>query len=168
MNDVIEPEVMSPIPTTLPSFITREQLAEVEARMRAEAMKEGSGFMVGDAFPLTHTFADGLYIREIRVPAGNYVVTKLFKQEHATFLMQGECIILTETGRTHVSAPSSWITPIGTKRLIYVVEDCVWTTIHSNSSNEKDIDKLESLIIAENYDQLESLQKKEDLCIEAQ
>ena len=163
MNDVMEAEAVGVVPVTLPARISREELAEVEARMKREALKEDSGFHVGDYFPLTHRFAEGLYVREIRVPAGNYVVTKLFKQEHATFLLQGEVIILTEDGRSHKSAPDSWITPKGTKRLIYVAQDCIWTTVHANPSNEKDVDQIEKFVIAETYEELEAPHKPKEL-----
>jgi hypothetical protein len=163
----MEPEIVQAVPTTLPAFITREQLDHVETLMRADAIKAGSGFHVGDYFPLTHSFADGLYIREIRVPAGNYVVTKLFKQEHATFLLQGEVIIITDKGRKHATAPDSWITPVGTKRLIYVVEDCIWTTVHANPKNDRDIDKIETFVIANSYEELEASQKPLEITKEA-
>lgn len=134
--------------------ITREQLAEVESLMRVE-----EGFSEGDCFPLTHTFADGLYMREIRVPAGNYVVTKIFKQEHATFLLQGTVTIITEEGRMTISAPYSMITKPGTKRLIYVEEDCIWTCVHANRDNEKNVDLIEKFVIAESFEELEAPNK---------
>jgi hypothetical protein len=165
MNAIMEPEIVEVVPSSLPAFITREQLAEIETRMRHEAMKDGSGFYVGDHFPLTHRFADGIYVREIRVPAGNYVVTKLFRQEHATFLLQGEVIILSEKGRSHKTAPDSWITPVGTKRLIYVIEDCIWTTVHANPKNDRDVDQIEKFVIAESYAELEAPKEKGHLCL---
>jgi hypothetical protein len=165
MKDVLQVEEFSPVPSIIPTRITREQLQEIEDRMKFEASKPDSGFFVGDHFPLSHSFADGIYVREIRVPAGNYVVTKLFKQNHATFLMQGEVFVITEEGRQHIVAPASWITKKGTKRLIYVLEDCVWTTVHGNPTDEKDVDKIEEFVIAESYEELEAPEPKEKICL---
>jgi hypothetical protein len=153
MNDVAEFDIKF-----VPTHITRDQLADLESRMRAAALA-GDQYHVGDYFPLTHRFAEGIYIREIRVPTGNVVITKLFKQEHATFLLQGQCIIVTEDGRRVVTAPDSWITPAGTKRLIYVAEDCIWTTVHANPNDERNVDEIEKFVIAESYDELEAPKK---------
>lgn len=138
----------------LPERITREQLEQVELEMLSDPR-----FEEGDCFPLNHSFADGIYCREIRVPAGNFVVTKLFKQEHATFLLKGVVEVITEAGRTLMHAPCSMITPSGTKRLLYVHEDCIWTCVHANPKNERDIDRIEKFVIAESYDELEAPHK---------
>jgi hypothetical protein len=46
---------------------------------------------------------------------------------------------------TFISAP-------GTKRVVYAVEDTVWTTVHV--SNETDLDKLETQLIAPTFEAL--------------
>lgn len=107
------------------------------------------GAMLGDCFPLEHSFAEGLYVREIRVPAGHLVVTKTFKQTHATFLMSGDVSILTEEGVKDISGPFHFITNAGVKRVILCRTDVVWVTVHGNKDNEKDIDKIESFVIDE-------------------
>lgn len=114
-----------------------------------ETVASQDGAMFGDCFPLEHSFAEGLYVREIRVPACNLVVTKTFKQTHATFLMSGEVSILSEEGVKDISAPCHFITNAGVKRVILCRTDVVWVTVHGNKDNEKDIDKIESFVIDE-------------------
>lgn len=105
--------------------------------------------MFGDCFPLKHSFAEGVYVREINVPAGHLVVTKTFKQDHATFLMSGDVSILTEEGVKDLSGACHFITKAGVKRVILCRTDVVWVTVHGNKDNERDLDKIESFVIDE-------------------
>ena len=90
-----------------------------------DLMKKSAGVMIGDCFPLKHKFADGMYVREITVPAGHLVITKIHKFSHPCFIMSGDCSVLTEEGPKRVKAPYYMITPSGTKRIVYVHEDTV-------------------------------------------
>lgn len=143
MNNITELEQISL------DTIPKEKILAFE-----KAFSKVPGVMFGDCFPLEHSFADGLYIREIRVPAGSLVVTKLFKQTHATFLMKGEVSVVTESGIVRMKAPCQLITKKGTKRVIFVHEDVVWTTVHANPGDSKDLQLIESRVIAKNYGEL--------------
>lgn len=95
---------------------------------------------------LTHRFTPGLYIREIFVPAGTLVVTKIHKTEHPFVISQGRVSIWTETGGVErFQAPHCGITKPGTRRLIYHHEDTVLTTFHVTKEN--DINEIERQII---------------------
>lgn len=109
--------------------------------------------------PVKHSFADGCYIREIFNPAGELLVTKIHKKEHAFFLMQGEMSILTEDGIKHLKAPHHGITKPGTKRIIYTHSDCVFVTVHA--TNETDVAKIEEQVIAKDFQ--DPLITKEDM-----
>ena len=102
-----------------------------------------------DVNPLKHTFSEKQYIREIRFPKGELVVTKIHKVQHPFFLMSGEISFLTEEGETRISSPYYGITNAGTKRVIYVHEDSIFVTVHPTSS--KDLNDIEDEIIAEDY-----------------
>jgi hypothetical protein len=99
--------------------------------------------------PLKHTFADGMYIREVINRAGQLVVTKIHKQKHPFFLMEGEMNIVTEDGVTHVKAPHYGITQPGTKRIIFAITDCKFVTVHS--TDKTDIAEIEEDIIAKDF-----------------
>ena len=105
-----------------------------------------------DACPLKHTFADGLYIREMTAPKGMLNVSKLHKTTHPFFIVKGDVSILTENGVMRIKAPFRGITKAGTKRIVYFHEDTVWITVHA--TNETDLEKIEDEIIAENFDEL--------------
>jgi hypothetical protein len=92
-----------------------------------QKIKKIDGALVGEKLnkynPLKHTFAKGYYIREINTPAGQFIVTKIHKEEHPFFLMKGECSVLTEDGPKRIKAPYYDITKAGTKRVIYIQTD---------------------------------------------
>jgi hypothetical protein len=104
----------------------------------------GSAY-VGEEFdkinPLVHTFADGMYIRQITMPAGQIIVSKIHGQTHPYFILKGDVSVLTEDGVKRYKAPYSGITEAGTKRVLYTHEDTVWTTVQR--TNETDLDKIE-------------------------
>ncbi len=121
-----------------------------------EAIKQVDGAMIGNAFPLKHTFADGIYVREITIPAGIIMTGKIHKHDHPNFLLKGSVTVITEEGGEQLLvAPCSMISPKHTKRALYTHTECVWTTIHLNPSNITDIDKLEKQIVVETYEELE-------------
>ena len=116
-------------------------------------IKEIDGAFLGDneVCPLKHTFADGIYVREIFIPKGMCIVGKIHKHSHPNFLMKGTVNVVTEFGSERIEAPCSMISKAGTKRALYAETDLIWVTVHSNVSNTQDIDKIEDFVIAESY-----------------
>lgn len=107
--------------------------------------------------PLKHTFSDGIYVREIFIPKGVVLTGKIHRHAHPNFLMSGEVDVITEGGGVErIKAPCSMISAKGTKRIVMALEDCVWITVHLNPSNTQDLRKLEDLIIAKTYNELEN------------
>lgn len=125
------------------------------------AMRQSEGFKDADFYPLKHTFAHGMYIREIFVPAGHLVLTYIHKQSHPYFLLQGDVTVIEEIEKKRIHAPFSYITSAGTQRLCFCHTDTIWSTVHLNLENEKDIDKIEKEIYACHYNELFEEEKKE-------
>ena len=127
----------------------RNAIVELE-----EQIKNIDGALIGEELdkynPLKHTFADGYYVREVNMPAGQIIITKIHKEEHPFFLMKGECSVLTEDGPKKIKAPYYDITKVGTKRIIYIHCDAKWVTVHA--TDLKDIDKIEEEVIAKDFD----------------
>lgn len=118
-----------------------------------------------DCAPLKHTFTDDCYIREITMPKGMIVTSKIHKTTHPYFVLKGDVSVITEEGVVRIKAPYSGITKPGTKRVLYMHEETVWTTVHV--TKEKDLKQIEEDIIAETFEELshkETLKIKEDKC----
>lgn len=129
----------------------RALISEIESRL---ATHENAFFGDSDNCPLTHSFASGMYVREIFLPAGVIVVGKIHKHDHPNFLMKGKVSVFTESGGVEViTAPKSMISPAGTKRVVYAHEDTVWVTVHKTDS--QDLAEIEEETIAKTYEEVQ-------------
>jgi hypothetical protein len=143
--------------------------AHVRAQIGAlqAALSQHPDAVFGDSAlcPLTHTFADGMYVREIFLPKGTVLTGKIHKHAHPNFLLRGEVLVVTESGgREHLKAPLSLISQPGTKRAIVALEDTVWVTIHA--THETDLAKIEDEVIAPDYEALQLYQAAKTLAVE--
>lgn len=81
--------------------------------------------------PLIHRFTDGMYIREIYMPAGSLWTSKIHKTEHPFVVSLGKAAVsIDATEWENIEAPYTGITKPGTRRVLYIIEDCIWTTFH--------------------------------------
>jgi hypothetical protein len=101
--------------------------------------------------PLAHHYAPGLYAREIFIPAGTIVVGKIHKHAHINVISHGSAIVVTEFDRVRVVAPYTFVSQPGTKRSLIAETDLVWTTIHTNEDECRDLEAIESRLIAPDY-----------------
>lgn len=132
---------------SLPEAI-RDQILIIENKMA-----KAPGALFGDdCCPLKHTFVDGAYVREITMPKGTLIVSKIHKVCHPYFVLRGDVSVLTDNGIVRIKAPFSGVTQPGTKRVLYMHEETVWTTVHV--TKETDLKKIESEIIAKTFDDL--------------
>ena len=106
--------------------------------------------------PLEHYFAPGLYARQIFMKAGDLVVGKIHNHAHVNNISKGRVLVTTEFGKEELTAPCQFVSKPGTKRAVLVLEDCIWTTYHP--TKETDLAKIESDVIAKDYDEFERKQ----------
>ncbi len=132
------------IPLTDDRLVVRNKILQLE-----EEMRKHPNALIGDCYPLKHTFAKGLYIREITMPPNTLFVTKIHKYSHAAFVLRGSVSVMEETGMRIVFAPASFITPAGTKRIVFTHEETVWTTVHATEFT--DLKDIEEEIIAKDF-----------------
>lgn len=100
--------------------------------------------------PLKHAFGDSVYVREVFIPKGSFLVGKIHRHAHANFISQGSVIVVTEhAGVEKLEAPCTMISPKNTKRAVYANEDTIWTTIHV--TDERELEKIEEEVIAKSY-----------------
>lgn len=129
----------------------REKILEFE---RSLSQVPGAFLESSEDFPVTHHFADGIYVRELFIPKGGCITGKIHRHSHPSFLMQGEISIVSESGGIQrLKAPCVVMAPKGTKRVGYAHEDTIWVTVHA--TNETDIEKIEQEVIAPNFEEFE-------------
>ncbi len=134
----------------LTPLVRRELICRFEHQMRQEAAE---GRFQYQEFPLIHTFVPGKYLRSIFLPAGTRVVGKLHRHECLNWITSGLVQMFTETGGLELlQGPCKMLSPAGTKRVLHVLEDTIWTVEHLTSST--DLSQIESEVIAESYSAL--------------
>lgn len=111
--------------------------------------------------PLEHTFADGVYVRQMYMPKDTAVIGKIHKREHVWFLLQGCISVATENKIEEYEAPRYVVSPGGSKRVILALEDSIFVNIHPNPSNTQDLIELEKYNVAKNYEEYEQYIKKQ-------
>lgn len=107
-----------------------------------------------------HTFADGIYIREMRMQQGQLGFSAIHKHSYAFFLLSGVLQSSKEDGIEEFIAPCYVASERGAKRIVYAVEDCVITTVHANPTNTQDLDKLAKINIVFSWEEYEEYLKK--------
>ena len=105
--------------------------------------------------PIKHTFADGVYIRQMDMAKDTVVVGAIHKHLHVWFLLTGHVSIATEDTTEDYIAPCYVVSTPGVKRVILAHENSIFVNVHKNPSNTQDIEKLEKEIVALNYKEYE-------------
>jgi hypothetical protein len=95
--------------------------------------------------PITHRFAPGIYIREVKMPAGSYVIGHHHKTPHLNIMLSGRLTIINDDGsKTEMSAPQTFIANTG-RKIAYIHEDVIWQNVFA--TEERDVSKLEDMFL---------------------
>lgn len=128
--------------------VTREAILDIQERLSAAV---ANGELQEPVMPLRHIFTDGAYARELTMPAGSVVVGKIHKHSHLNFITKGKVAVATEFGQEVYTAPYTFVSQPGTKRVVYILEETVWTTVHVTP--ETDLEKIEDYVIAKSFEE---------------
>ena len=121
----------------------------------AQGMEEIKNFLMDPTtdkadLPIKHSFAPGIYAREMTIPEGSLLIGEIHKHRHHNFLMKGSIIVLTESkGVELLQAPLMVVSEPGTQRIGYAVTDTVWTTVHENKDNTEDLAVIEERTVTD-------------------
>ena len=96
-----------------------------------------------DSMPVQHHFSDGIYVREIFMPAGLLVVGKVHKTTHLNIVMTGRCEVMINGEIKEFKAGDVFESLEGSQKTLYIFEDTKWLTVHTNENDSKNIEELE-------------------------
>tara|TARA_R110000744_G_scaffold56896_1_gene119887 strand:+ start:376 stop:837 length:462 start_codon:yes stop_codon:yes gene_type:complete len=106
-------------------------------------------------FELKHTFADGIYIRQMEMKKDSVVVGAIHNHLHVWFLLTGHITVTTESSTEDYISPCYVVSTPGVKRVIYANEESIFVNVHKNPTNTKNLDELEAEIVSINYKEYE-------------
>lgn len=122
----------------------REKVAALEKQMLAMPQVEMSP---------VHHYAEGLYGRELTIPAGVCIVGKVHKAEHLNVLLEGDITVFTEDGMKRLQAPAVMRSAAGMKRVGFTHARTTWLTVHAVSgAEEMSIEQLEEHLAVDTMD----------------
>lgn len=156
-----------PVAGSIPAYAVMERLRAIPAQMVRQWILDLEAFLQslpgvrrGNAFPLRHSFGDGLYMREIFIPAGYVFTGRIHKYTNPNFLLQGEMLVATEQhGVQRIVAPWAGMAVPGEKRAVIAITDIWFATVHANPGDCKDYEKIEDEIFCWDYEAFQAFQE---------
>jgi len=127
---------------------TREDVLKLE-----EEIKDLPTAYAGNPYPLFHSFADGMYTREMHVPKGDFIVGAIHKNEYFVNVLKGRLWVVSEFGAKDLTAPCSFKAKAGVKHIGFIIEDTVWSDTHKVTTES--IEDAEKEIFVESYEELD-------------
>lgn len=103
--------------------------------------------------PVTHGFSPGVYLRTISMPAGTIVIGHKHRTKHFNVLLRGAAKVIIDGEVKELRAPLVFESEAGVRKVLYILEDCDWATIHA--TDETDVAKLEEDLIEKSPEFLE-------------
>lgn len=91
-----------------------------------------------------HHFADGVYARELHIPAGVVLSGEVHATQHMAMVAAGDITVWTEEGMKRVQAPYLFVSQPGAKRVGYAHEYTVFITFHATT--ETDPEKIRAAV----------------------
>ena len=106
---------------------------------------------------LSHKFVNKMYWRERLLLKGEVHTTMIHKEDGISVILTGIVVVITEEIAVRIIAPAMFETKAGTKRIIFVEEDCLFNTVHPNPSDCRDIEALEERLATTDFSFMEVL-----------
>ena len=121
-------------------------LTAAPSRSQIDAIERGiRDHLAPVDYETIHTYAPGLYIRTVRMPAGAMATGRVHTTEHAFFVSRGEMTVATESGVFRVGPGYQCISQPGTKRAVFCHSDVECSNVHITT--ETDPVRLESMLV---------------------
>lgn len=95
--------------------------------------------------PLKHNFAPGVYMREITMPAGSFIIGHEHLTEHFNVVLTGKARVMIDGVIEDLIAPSYFISKPNVRKVLYIVEEMKFATIHP--TDETSVEVLENTLI---------------------
>jgi quercetin dioxygenase-like cupin family protein len=92
-----------------------------------------------------HNFSEGVYAKQMSIPAGYVVGQHAHTFDHLSILAQGKVIVKTDTVEKEYTAPACIEITKYTRHMITAIEDSVWFCVHA--TDVTDPSKIDDVLI---------------------
>ncbi len=107
--------------------------------------------------PVKHHHINGVYARELFIPAGTLLTGKIHNAENIAVLAQGTIRICNGEAAKVIHAPCVMVDKPGTKRMGYAETDCTFITIHRTDA--VGIEAIEDELVSSTFEEYEQKRK---------
>ena len=126
----------------------------IHFRDKIQSLKEESLKLPQVSIPVVNYFADGVYVREMRVPAGTTITGKIHKTSTVDVLLEGSIVVVNDSGvPVRMDAPFVFESKPGVSKAGWTITDTRWLTVHGTKSDTQNIEELERELVVEDYQQ---------------
>lgn len=94
--------------------------------------------------PVAHYFGDGIYIREVTMPAGMLAIGHVQKFPQNNIMLKGKILMFVDGGTKLLEAPQFFVGDAG-RKMGLVLETVVWQNVWA--TDETDVEKLEEMYL---------------------
>jgi quercetin dioxygenase-like cupin family protein len=94
--------------------------------------------------PVAHHFGHGIYMREVFMPAGTYIMGHAHRREHMNIMLKGKMAVLVNGEAKVIEGPYIFTGQPG-RKFAYIIEDTVF--VNAYATDETDVDKLEEMFV---------------------
>ena len=135
----------------------REWIEGLESEVRSTTEHYDRHECINHGYTLEEAMTPGIYIRELTMPAGSLIFSKIHLQEHPYLVTKGRVSVYDGNEIIEIKAPYKGITEKGTKRILYIHEDTTWITFHPVTNETiEDCDK-NGVITCETYKEYDEI-----------
>jgi hypothetical protein len=97
--------------------------------------------------PLEEHFAPDIYVRQLTMPAGTFVLGATHLTEHLNVVISGSARVVMGDEIVEIKAPCTFKSEAGVQKILHITEDCIWQTVHSNPENITDTEVLSARLV---------------------
>ena len=95
--------------------------------------------------PLVHRFAPSVYMREVTMPTGSFVIGHEHNTEHFNVVLSGKARVMIDGVIEDIIAPCVFISKPSVRKILFIVEEMKWATVHP--TEQTDLEILDSTLI---------------------
>lgn len=110
--------------------------------------------------PVAHYFGPGVYMREMSVPAGTYIMGHAHKEAGLNILVKGRLAIIVDHRAIELDGPIIFTSQPG-RKFAYAIEDTIFVNVFA--TDETDIETLEATYIEKSEAWLDAQQAALDV-----